>query len=84
MKIKDRVGLARTKSNQRSSFWKRKKIDYNSVGTVMSISSRVAEDTFVSVQWDNSAISICVEKHLKTYEDTDIPLPNVKFRRKQV
>lgn len=84
MKIDDRVILAKTKLNQDSIFWKRKEIDYNSVGTVMSISPKVAKYIFVSVQWDNSSTTICAERYLKFYKDVDIPLPNRMFKREVI
>jgi len=81
MKKDDRVRLSHCAGNDKSPFWKDKNLDYNSIGTVTSASPYAFESRIIYVKWDNGEETISYIDYLRLYEEKNVPLPNLKFKR---
>jgi len=86
MKKGDRVVLSDHEADASSPFWKRRGIDCNSTGTVLSTLSAgplplSGHSVFVEVAWDNGSGSVCNSIDLRPYESKSISLPNKMFLR---
>lgn len=79
MKKGDRVNIGFGRAGVCRKDWEACGIDESSLGTIATMNGHN-----ISVSWDNGCYTVCSKIHLKPYKEEDIPLPNVKFRRKQV
>ena len=84
MKRDDRIRLLKCASNKESLFWAKRNIDYNSVGTIEEISAHGLENRFAAVRWDNGEDSICHIDYLELYNEENVSLPNLKFKREKI
>lgn len=82
MKVDDKVVLKKMKENENNTFWKNRDIDYESVGTIIYLTRDINNPTYIEVLWGNGSTTVCRSRCLKPYKDKNIPLPNLKFKRR--
>ena len=81
MKVNDKVVLKET--YETNTFWRQIGINCNSVGVIASIDIEPGLHVF-TVHWDNRAISTSTSVCFKLYKSENIPLPNLKFKRREM